>query len=366
MCGTERVDFRDLPGWQDDDQRDAFLAFRRSALRNPGEKPLKTGDFGIATADLEAAYHAARQHDALTDLAARDFFERHFQPVHIRKAGFVTGFYEPVIKASRHRSADFRYPFHRRPHDLVAVDETNRPAMLDPSMAFARRAESDGCLSAYPDRRAIETGFLDGRGLEIAWCKSRIDVFLAHVQGAARLELDDGETIRITYDGKSGHAFTAIGRVLVEKGELDPQSVTMDAIRDWLDAHPDRHDEILWQNRSYIFFRQTPPLADTLGPIAAAKVPLTPGRSLAVDRRHHTFSSPFYVTSDALADPDHAHKPFRRLMIAQDTGSAILGEARGDLFIGSGSEAGKIAGAIRHQADFFLLVPFSAIDRFPS
>ncbi|TKB33572.1 MAG: transglycosylase, partial [Mesorhizobium sp.] len=176
-----------------------------------------------------------------------------------------------------------------------------------------------------------------------------------HVQGAARLNMTDGRLRRITYAAKSGQRFTGPGKILSEEGEIPLEKVTMQSIRAWFKAHPERVDEILWRNRSYIFFREMGVDDPELGPIAAAKVPLTPGRSIAVDRLLHTFGTPLHIDAPSLTAFDG--KPFRRLMIAQDTGSAITGPARGDLFAGSGDAAGEIAGVIRNAADFYALIP---------
>jgi membrane-bound lytic murein transglycosylase A len=183
-----------------------------------------------------------------------------------------------------------------------------------------------------------------------------VDAFFIHVQGAARLAMTDGRMIRVTYAAKSGQRFTGPGRTLVALGEIPFEKVTMQSIRAWFAAHPERVDEILWKNRSYIFFREAAVDDPDLGPIAAAKVPLTPGRSMAVDRLLHTFGTPFYIHAQELAAFGDA-RGFRRLMIAQDTGSAITGPARGDLFAGSGDAAGEIAGVVRHAADFYALLP---------
>jgi membrane-bound lytic murein transglycosylase A len=288
---------------------------------------------------------------------ARRFFEEHFTPCRIMpedgQSGFVTGFYEPEVTASPVCTGEFNVPLLARPDDLVKLaDDDDRPAGLDPSFAYARRTAEGLC--EYQDRRAIETGALAGRGLEIAWLKDRVDAFFIHVQGAARLLLTDGSALRVTFAAKTGHPFTGPGRILAGLGEIAPEAVTMQSIRDWFRRNPRRIDEILWLNRSYIFFR----IADSdprLGPIAAAKVPLTAGRSLAVDRTLHTFATPFYIDApDLTAFPG---RRFARLMIAQDTGSAIVGPARGDLFAGTGDEAGQIAGVVRHRADFYALVP---------
>jgi membrane-bound lytic murein transglycosylase len=273
---------------------------------------------------------------------ARAFFERHFRPFQVEAGqtgrGFVTGYYEPTVAARREPSAEFSVPLYARPDDLVKVDEDNRPAHLDPAFAFARRTSAG--LEEYFDRRAIERGALGGRGLEIAWLADKVDAFFIHVQGAARLRFPDGDEKRVTYAAKTGHPFTGPGGVLAELGEIAREAVTMQSIRAWFRANPHRIDEILHRNRSFIFFREAPVADETLGPVAAAKVPLTPARSLAVDRLLHTFGTPIHVSAESLS---FGGTPFRRLMVAQDTGSAIVGPARGDIFVGSGDAAGVVS-----------------------
>jgi len=374
------VSFAELPGWADDDLLSAFEAFRRSAFQIL-TKPYRTGSLGVACDAFEAAYRDSRETPAKDGAGARAFFERHFVPTRVLAepveapphrldpagrstsppargrgygaSGFVTGFYEPVVEASAVRTERFNVPLLARPDDLIDIDDANRPAGMDPYLAFARR--TDGVPVEYLDRPAIEQGALAGRGLEIAWLESKVDAFFIHVQGAARLEMTDGESRRVTYAAKSGQRFTGIGRVLADIGEIPLEKVTMQSIRAWLAAHPDRVDEILWHNRSYIFFRDAAVDDPALGPVAAAKVPLTPGRSMAVDRLLHTFGTPFYIDASTLMA--FGGENFRRLMIAQDTGSAIVGPARGDLFAGSGEAAGEIAGVVRAQADFYALLP---------
>jgi len=348
--------FGELPGWDEDDHLAAFAAFRRSAF-HVLHKPYRTGALGVRFDAFTEAYAEARAVSPPNRSAAQAFFERHFVPVHVAAenggAGLVTGFYEPEVEASPVRAAGFTVPLLSRPPDLVDVEDANRPPGMDPYLAFARET-SDG-LVEYFDRGAIERGTLAGKGLEIAWLASKVDAFFIHVQGAARLKMTDGGLRRITYAAKSGQRFTGPGRILSDLGEIPLEKVTMQSIRAWFKAHPGRVDEILWQNRSYIFFREAAVDDVGLGPIAAAKVPLTPGRSVAVDRLLHTFGTPFYIDAPTLTAFDE--KPFRRLMIAQDTGSAITGPARGDLFAGSGDAAGEIAGVVRNAADFYALVP---------
>lgn len=354
--------FDELPGWRRDDAAAAFAAFRRSAF-HVLDKPYRSGSLGVAFESFAPAFEAARQIAQPSAAAARGFFESHFVPHHVAPdegaSGLVTGFYEPEVEASPVRSASYRIPLLSRPPDLVAVDDENRPAGLDPYLAFGR--QTDAGIVEHPDRQAIERGALSGFGLEIAWLADPVDAFFIHVQGAARLRMPDGSLRRVTYAAKSGQRFTGIGRVLADLGEIPLAEVTMQSIRRWLRDHPGRVDEILWRNRSYIFFREAAVDDERLGPVAAAKVPLTAGRSIAVDRLLHTFATPFFIdapTLDAFGEGG-----FRRLMIAQDTGSAITGAARGDLFAGSGDAAGEIAGVIRHAAEFVALLPRPLLDR---
>jgi membrane-bound lytic murein transglycosylase A len=320
-------------------------------------KPYRTGSIGITAESLAAIFAEAVATQPRSAAEARHFIERHFRPALVApdgSKGFVTAFYEPEVEVSAHPDGEWRYPFYQRPDDLVDLDASNRPDFLDDSYAFGRRSEAG--IVAYPDRRDIDCGCLDGRGLEIAWARSRVDVFFAHVQGAARLIYKDGAERRITYAAKAGHPFSGIGRHLADLGEIPLEQVSMATIRQWLADHPQRQDEILWHNRSYIFFREAPVADRDLGPIAAAKVPLEALRSLAVDRTIHTFSSLFYLASDSLTHLTDG-RPFRRLMMAHDTGTAIVGPARGDIFTGSGPAAGAMAGNVRHAADFYCLVP---------
>ncbi|EXL03430.1 murein transglycosylase A [Aquamicrobium defluvii] len=360
-----RIRFGDLPGWEADDQLAAFGAFRRSASHIL-TRPYRTGGLGVRFEAFTEAYNDARTVSPASPNEACAFFERHFVPLRVKPDhgdhGLVTGFYEPQVEASPVRTERFTVPLLARPRDLIDMDDANRPVGMDPYLAFARQTVAG--LVEYHDRPAIERGALAGQGLEIAWLADKVDAFFIHVQGAARLAMTDGRSVRVTYAAKSGQRFTGPGGVLASLGEIPLADVTMQSIRGWFRRNPQRVDEILWRNRSYIFFREAPVDDPALGPVAAAKVPLTPGRSMAVDRLLHTFGTPFYIDAPTLTAFDG--KPFRRLMIAQDTGSAIVGAARGDLFAGSGDAAGEIAGVVRHHADFYALVPRRIADHLSS
>jgi membrane-bound lytic murein transglycosylase A len=357
-----RTTFQALPGWEEDDPSSLFAVMARCLQHMREVKPYRTGALGVPSAALEAIFAEASSQPA-TAQEARSFFETRFQPMRITPtggaAGLVTAFYEPDVEVSATPDDVWRFPFYRRPGDLTDIDDANRPTGWDPSYAFGRRTEET--IEFYPDRQAIDAGALGGMGLEIAWARSRVDVFFAHVQGAARLRYSDGTLRRITYAAKAGHPFTGIGGHLRDIGELPADGVSMQSIRHWLDEHPERQDEILWQNRSYIFFREASVDDAELGPIAAAKVALEPMRSIAVDRLIHTFGSPFYIVSDSLTHLTEG-RPFQRLMMALDTGTAITGPARADIFTGSGEAAGNLAGTVKNDAAFHILVPKTVAD----
>ncbi len=349
------LSYGELAGWGEDDHAAALACLRISARRT-ALKPYTTKALGTDAAQLARINALALSQD-FSPSGTRAFFEEHFRPFRIESAsggtGFVTGYFEPELEASPVRTPRFTYPLYARPPDLAQVDETTRPPGMDPSFMFARRT-AEG-YSEYPDRAAIEAGLLAGKGLEIAWIESPVDGFFIHIQGSARLQMPDGAIWRISYAAKTGHPFTPIGAWLVANGHLKREDVTMDTIRDFLLADEKRARELMNRNRSFIFFQRTSQENPDLGPVAAAGVALTPGRSLAIDHRLHTFGTPIFVATHEPLPQQSA--PFRRLMLAQDTGSAIVGPARGDLFIGSGREAGSVAGGIKHRADFTVLVP---------
>ena len=354
-----RRSFADLPGWAGADHALAFAAFRDSAPRLVKDQ-VPAGSLDIEPDAFRSAAKEAMAAGDLDGVAARSFFETHFIPLRILPEGagtdtpgFVTGYYEPVVAASPVRTDRFRFPLYARPLDLVKIDDISRPPGLDSSFRFARRTPC-GLLEEYPDRAAIEAGALAGWDLEIAWLDDPVDAFFIHIQGSARLRLPGGRETRVSYTAKTGHPFTAIGRSLVDEGELTLAEADMDGIRGWLAAHPERRQALFNRNRSFIFFREMPVDDPAKGPIGAAKVPLTALASIAVDRELATFCVPYFIDAPQLAV---AGAPFRRLMIAHDTGSAILGPARADIFVGSGPEAGRIAGRIRHAADFHVLAP---------
>ncbi len=350
--------FEALDGWPADDHAAALSAFARTCERAVHHAP-RTRPSGVEGAALQAV--CALLQDS-PDQDARAFFEEHFTPYRVTASGLLTGYFEPQLRASFERTGRYQHPLYARPDDLIELPGSPESLAIEDDVTWGRRT-SDG-FEAFPDRAAIMAGALEGQGLELVYLEDPVDAFFIHIQGSARLAMSDGSVQRINFAGKSGHVYTPIGRTLVERGDMVLEDVTMDSLRAWFaDASPEDRDVVLATNRSFIFFAMAEDFDPNAGPVAAAGVPLTPGRSLAVDRHLHTFGTPIFVQSDEPLPGDD--DTLSRLMIAQDTGSAIVGPARGDIFIGSGNEAGQIAGAVNQPVTFTLLIPKS-VDEDPS
>jgi len=213
-------------------------------------------------------------------------------------------------------------------------------------------------LVPYYDRAEIEDGAIAGRGLEICWLRDQTDLLFAQIQGSARIRLEDGSTIRINYDAHNGYPYMAVGRILIDRGIIPREQMSMQKIREWMDQNPDGARELRRQNRSYVFFREVS-LSDKDEAVGAQGVPLTPGRSIAIDRSLHVYGTPFFIEGELPIESEQSKTPFRRLMVAQDTGSAITGPARADIYYGAGPDAGLVSGRIRHNMRFVILVPRS-------
>ncbi|MGI9400716.1 MAG: murein transglycosylase A [Rhizobiaceae bacterium] len=370
----KRIEFSLIDGWMDDDHAAAMACFRVTA-RKLLDKEYQQGYLGPQLADLANAARTSLDGTyggRVTNTSAKEFFETFFVPYrHVGQIGtngdntipadadkplfkgFVTGYFEPEIDASLVKTARFTHPFYSRPPDLVEVDP---PAILmdgGEAMQFARQ-KSDG-LVPYFDRAEIDQGALEGKGLEIAWIEKPVDAFFIHIQGSARLRFADGTVRRLSYSAKNGHPYTAVGSILVRNGVISKEQLTMETLRNWMELDQAAAARLMHQNRSFIFFDLQEETDPALGPIGAASVPLTPGRSLAIDHKLFTYGMPVWLATKTPL-PGQSGR-FRRLMISQDTGSAIKGPARGDIFVGSGYEAGMVAGSIKHACDFIVFMP---------
>ena len=351
--------FADLPGWERDDPAEAIEAFLRScaAFRElPADQPLGGRDGYAGTAgDWRGACDAAPEVGEGA-AAARAFFEERFVPVAAAnredRTGLFTGYYEPTLHGSRRRHGPYRIPLYARPPELVEVDLGAFREDLEGRRIAGRL--KDGRLVPFADREAIVGGALAGRGLEVLWVDDPVDAFFLEIQGSGRVRLEDGGEVRIGYASQNGHPYYAIGRELVEMEALSREEVSLQTIRAWLAENPERAAEVMATNASYVFFRTL----GSDGPYGAQGVVLTPGRSLAVDRAVHALGVPVWLAASRPAvDPEATDVPLRRLMVAQDTGGAIRGPVRGDVFWGPGDEAEQIAGRMRHEGRMWLLLP---------
>lgn len=352
------VAFSRLEGWSDDDQARALDAFRRSCerLERYGDDvAMGRRDYAGRIGDWRPACDAAFA-VAGTE-GARSFFEQYFQPFAVlgdgEAEGQFTGYFEPLVTGARTPGGPFSVPLRRVPDDLVQVDLGLFAEDLSGRKITGRVA--DGTLEPYFDRASIEQGALDGRGLEVFWLDDPVDKFFLQIQGSGQVRLPDGETVRVGYAGQNGRSYRAIGRDLIEMGELTIETVSLQSIRAWLEAHPDRAAELMNRNPSYVFFHELEGLADAPGPLGSQSVPLEPGRSLAVDRAFLPLGVPVWL--ETVAPFPDGERPLRRLMIAQDTGGAIKGAVRGDVFWGAGPLAEHVAGHMNSRGRYYILLP---------
>jgi membrane-bound lytic murein transglycosylase A len=346
------ADFSDLPGWTTDTHADALTALERSCGRlqtMPENRTLGAGERTGTVAEWRALCAAAAS--AEQD-AARHFFETWFKPYlatdNGNSEGLFTGYYEAELRGAWTRKGRYRVPIYRPPDDLITVDLGLFRREWKGQRLTGRQV--DGHLVPYPTRAEIDAGALAGKGLELLWVDDAVDAFFLHVQGSGRVVMENGDVVRLGFAGRNGHSYVAIGRELTRRGAIPRERMSMQAIRAWLKANPGQAAEVMALNPSFIFFR----VIDGEGPIGAEGVPLTPGRSLAVDTTFVPLGLPIWLDT---TDPLNPDKPLQRLVVAQDTGAAIKGPVRGDLFWGFGDTAAARAGAMKQHGRYFLLLP---------
>lgn len=349
-----------VTGWADDDPLPAFKTFRASCKPIAAQKGPLADSKALGTSLREPCI-AARAEDISDSAKAREFFERHFIPLQISRigedAGFVTGYYEPIVDGSRVQTDVYNVPVYRRPSNLFVRGYSQANASM-PNKGQVFRKIGRRKLVPYYDRGEIEDGVIAGRGLEVVWLKSQTDLLFIQIQGSARIKLEDGSVVRINYDAHNGYPYTPVGRVLIERNIIPKDQMSMQKIREYMEQSPDAAKELRRQNRSYVFFREVKLAADDEA-VGAQGVPLTAGRSIAVDKNLHVYGTPFFIEGNLPIETDVSNTPFRRLMIAQDTGSAIIGPARADIYFGAGADAGRVAGRLKNPARFVMLLPKS-------
>jgi membrane-bound lytic murein transglycosylase A len=333
------VAFSDLPGWRQDATAEALPALRATCQAfnsKPALEPIGPQGLAGSAGEWQAICDGLSSLNA-AEVGVRLFIEERFVPFTVSSDdddadGLFTGYYEPELQGSRIRSAAYPAPLYRRPPGLITVAHT--------------RAE-------------VDAGALAGQGLELLWLADPIDAFFLQVQGSGRVTLAEGGSVRVGYAASNGHPYTAIGRVLVDRGEMTKDAATMQTVRQWLRDHPDQAAAVMQTNARYIFFREV----EGDGPIGSLGVALTPGRSLAIDASLLPLGAPVWVDTTYPPGTPEAGQPLRRLMVSQDTGSAIKGAVRGDIYWGSGEAALRYAGPMKQQGRYYLLLPKVVAER---
>lgn len=338
--GLSAATYEQLAGWRDDAVAAAMPALLRSCaaiLAHPDNEPAaprtKSFDFG-AVADWRAPCAAAAELPQGDTAAVRQFLQREFVPLladnNGESEGLFTGYFEVTLGGSRQRMGPYQTPLYRRPPDPLRTHYT---------------------------RHEIDGGALAGKGLELLWVSDPVAAFFLEIQGSGLIRLAQGGTVRVGYDGSNAKPYVPVGRLLLERGIMPREKITMAAIRDWMEAHPKEGAELREENPSYVFFHEL----DGPGPRGAERVVLTPGRSLAVDRAFLPLGVPLWLD----ATQRFQDGSIRRLVVAQDTGGAIKGPVRGDLFWGHGKEATDGAGAMNARGRYYLLLPKGVAARLP-
>jgi membrane-bound lytic murein transglycosylase A len=359
--GLKKTTFKKITGWSGDRHDQAIGTFLLSCTKfakMPADRSL--GTIGGLAGDWTTPCKAAAALPVGRKELSQAFFETHFEPylatVDGRPEGLFTGYFEIELNGSWLRKEPYTTPIYERPPELVDANLGDFTDDLKGKRLIGKVIA--GRFVPFDDRAAIEAGAISGRGLEMIWVDSAVDAFFLHVQGSGRVSMDDGSIVRIGYVARNGHAYKSIGRELIKRGALSRERVSMQSIKTWLRDNSEKAPALMASNPSFIFFRiidgALKPLDKQQGPIGAQGVPLTPGRSLAVDRAYLPLGIPIWLDT---TDPLEPGLPLRRLVIAQDTGSAIKGPVRGDLFWGFGAEAATRAGLMKQPGNYFLLLP---------
>ncbi|NIZ11800.1 murein transglycosylase A [Phaeobacter sp. HF9A] len=306
------LSFADLPDWDLDNHVEALRVFRETCMDMEGS-------------DWQSLCAMAQNAD---DSGARAFFELFFRPVLIEdgKEALFTGYFEPELNGSRVRTARYRYPVYRMPPEARQTSQW------------------------LPRREILTSGVMEGRGLEIAWVDDPVELFFLQIQGSGRIRLENGSTIRVGYGGANGHQYRSIGQELVRRGIFSIHQVSAQVIKTWVRRNPDTGSELLMHNPSYVFFREVNRVAANKGPLGAMNRSITRMRSVAVDPAYTPLGAPVWIEKNGESE-------LHRLMIAQDTGSAIKGAQRADIFFGTGDEAGLAAGKLRDPGRMLVLMP---------
>lgn len=326
------VTYQDLPGWKEDQSIKALPALKRSCAtllkKDPGTPMVTRGDSEGAAADWHPFCTQILDNPPKTETTLKQVIQRHLSPYQASSSngstGLFTGYDEPELRGSKRRYGRYQTPLYRLPGAKIRY-------------------------KGMPRSRIVKGG-LKGRGLELVWVDDPIAAFFLQIQGSGRVRLEDGSIMRLGYAGTNGCAYHAIGKTLIDRGVLTSSNVSRQSIIAWLKAHPREAESVMSLNKSYVFFR----VRHGEGPIGSHGVALTPQRSLAIDREYVTLGTPLWIDLD---HPDEGAPRIQSLVVAQDTGGAIKGGVRGDLFWGCGTPAADLAGRMKSRGEYYLLLP---------
>lgn len=357
----QAVGFDALPGWQQARLAPSLLTFKRSCQaffkQNP-EKPILTSSANLKVKALLPICLAANQVNQSDEAQVRAFFERYFQPYQFQQhqqpaKGLFTGYYLPALHGDWHKSTRYQYPLYGLPQDLVQI----KLADFDP--AYGKKTlvgkQIGRRIVPYPKRAQIEQGGLPKAQQPLLWVENLVERFFLEIQGSGYIDMANGERVMVGYAGQNGQPYTPVGRFLISQGLLDKNHISMQAIKSYLETHPQQTQQILNQNESYVFFRLLPK-GEAYG---SQGVGLTAGYSMAVDVSHMPLGLPVWLSTSYPSPKGQGNVALNRLMIAQDTGGAIKGKVRGDVFWGGGDNAGRIAGHMKNSGSYWLLLPKS-------
>ena len=352
------VSFKHLPGWQSANTVKSLQAFSISCkhfLKLKPDEPVGSPYIPLKASDFYPACRAALSVDPTSPEQAKAFFEHWFKPVeffnHQPVQGLFTGYYVPLLRGSLTKTNVYAVPLYKSPKNMITVNL----ALFDSKLTYRQVVgRQDGnTLVPYYTRKEINQGLISESADVLVWLKSPIDRLFLEIQGSGIVELTDGSRMVVGYADQNGLPYTAIGAVLIKQGLMTKDTVTMQSIRAYLEAHPEKMDAIIDQNQSFVFFDKLPQNAV----FGVQLTPLTPGYSLAIDRRWIPIGIPLWLNTTHPEFNSTQHKPFQRLMIAQDTGGAIRGMVRGDVFWGAGDRATDIAGKMKSNGFYWLLIP---------
>ena len=360
------VSFSKLDGWENDAHEEALRAFQNSCERimsYPEGRPFNA--FGEA-ADWKPVCNAASEINNFNRDQARNFFEYHFRPVAYRNepSGLFTGYYAPLYKGSRQKKEKYNFPLYAIPEDLQSINLGDFDLSLR-GRSIVGEVKNDKFIP-YKNRKEIDLGALEGQDLELVWLEKAAETFFLQIQGSGFIELEDGEIVHLGFAQKNGRPYRAIGQYLIENGDIKREDMSLQAILKWMDDNPEETFDLMWKNPSYVFFQER----TSAEPIGSLGIGLTPGRSLAVDRDHIPLGMPLWLETYEEIETDaeniEARPNLKRLVIAQDTGGAIKGKVRGDVYWGIGEEAERKAGPMKDGGTYYLLVPNPVVSDFES